>query len=136
MKISKSNIFVFVLLISVLIYFFLKGEKREQKLLENYKFTVGEISSEWHSKTTFKSFGIDYFYNLNKQKYEGIAKKKDLVIGEKYLVIYDSVELKFGKLLPMYPLPDSIEPPPNGWRLDEVPIEVDWKKIEKYILNR
>jgi len=136
-KRTKINIVFFLIIVIAQIIIFTYKKDRGKDILKSPKFTVGVISSEWHSKTTLKQPGFDFKYSINLKESQAVTNQiKIAKIGEKYLVAYDSIKPNAVSFLSIYPLPDSIEPPPNGWRLDEVPIEVDWKKIEEYILNR
>ena len=138
LKKYKWNIIIsFFILIGS--FFISKFEnKRLIRMLDHPKFSIGIITSEFHSKTTLKSPGNDFVYYINRIEFKGVTsagsncKLKD--VGDRFLIIFDSIKVgKSSRLLCNYPIPDSIKAPPDGWRLDEVPIEIDMKRIEAYI---
>lgn len=134
----KIQIIVLTPFLFYFIFIFFDDNSSIKKMLKNQKYTVGIISSKYHYKTTWKPPGTDFIYRVNLKKYEGLVSRTSFnVIGEKYLVIFDSTKItKSSNLIPFYSLPDSIESPPNGWRYDEVPIPIDSVRIRKYVLGK
>ena len=139
MKPKTINIILSFGLLLFISFLFFKTKESKSELIKSPKFTICKISSDWHSKTTFKGPGYDFEYFLYGNKHQStINQNNDNIfkLGKRFLFIYDASNPGFGFLIPFYPLSDTIKYPLNGWDLEEVPIDVDLKKIEKYILNR
>ncbi len=92
-------------------------------MIKNQKFTIGEISSEWHTKTTNKTFGIDYSYVVKNKKYVG-QTKENLKISEKYLVVFDSLNPNNATLISEYGL-NNYKSNFDGWTFKNVPFKID-----------
>lgn len=139
-KNNKYSIVIFSILLLYIAYVILDDNSAGKKSLKHPKYTVGLVG-EWHFKTTWKTAGSDFFIKLNGKEIRKTFPYNNLEdkVGKKYLVLYDSLEPhtfnKYYELLHIYPLPDSIEAPPNGWRYDEVPIPIDSVRIRKYVLG-
>jgi len=136
MKVKYSLYIIAIFLMIIFILFSLKHEKSGKlNLINNSKYTIGIITSNWHNKSTTKNFGVDYKYNIQNIQYENQISR-DLKLNNKYLLVYDSSNISnLSELLLIYPLPDSLEAPINGWKYNEVPISIDSVKIRKYVLN-
>ena len=96
--------------------------------IKNSKFTIGQISSEWHTKSTFKNFGVDYEYKINDKTYSKQISV-DLRKGNKYLVVYDSLSPKNAVLIPEYDM-NIYNSPKNGWNINELPIKINLDLIK------
>jgi len=103
MKEVFKNMRPFLLILLIIPIFYIFSIFRINKLIKNQKFTIGEISSEWHTKTTNKTFGIDYSYVVKNKKYVG-QTKENLKISEKYLVVFDSLNPNNATLISEYGL--------------------------------
>jgi len=88
---------------------------------QSQRYTIGTVYDI--GKSAKGGVMVYYEYYLNREKYrssvsiygfEGVAK-----IDEKFLVEYPGDFQWEGILLLDKPVPDSIEPPPEGW--DEIP---------------
>lgn len=101
---------------------------RSEKRIQNRKFTVGEITSEWHPKSTFKNFGVDYTYSVNGEKFIKQISE-NLNLGSKYLVVYDSLNSKNAILISEYDM-NIYQYPKNGWNTNEVPIKINLELIK------
>lgn len=137
-KLKNKNYFLIAAIIIALIISFYIGGKKITRMLNHPKFTIGMITSSFHSKTTFKPPGNDFVYYIDRIEFKGVTSAgsncKYKNVGDRFLVIFDSIKVgKSSRLLCNYPIPDSIKAPPDGWRLDEVPIEMDMKRIEEYL---
>lgn len=138
-KKTTINLILLLLLLLFISFLVLKTKKYKSELLKSPKFTVAEITSNWHSKTTFNGPGYDFEYNIDGKKYQSTVNQyNDNVfrLGRKFLFVYDTSNNNFGYILPIYPLSDTITYPLDGWKLEEVPIDIDLRKIEEYILKR
>lgn len=134
-KKTKDLIFYSICIIAF-VFMIVSWIKKTQNMLKNPRFTIGTVSSDWHSKSTFKTAGNDFEYYINGKRYEFATKSlpRGIPIGEKYLVVFDSTDLDNPSwLLTKYPIPDSIPAPTNGWSLDEIPLPIDWDEIEQEI---
>lgn len=127
----KETIFVLGI-IAVIIYSIFSQDYKTYNLKNNPKFTIGIISSDWHSKTTSKPPGKDYSFILKGKKFEHTTpvSKSVYQLGDRFLVMYDSLKPeKAAILIDYYEIPANISVPKNGWRLDEIPLKVDSQKI-------
>jgi len=134
-KLMKSTYYVrgFILIcIIFIIYMFYVNNRNIDALLKNSKYTVAIVTSEKHAKSTFKSFGHDFEYKLNDEDYMR-QTSENLVKGQKYLLVFDSLNPKYSMILAIYPIFHEIKIPKNGWKYDEVPMKIDTLKIKKYI---
>ncbi len=128
---SKYPLIIILIVIAVILYGYFNANKNKAKLLNNYKFTVARITTDWHYKND-NGIGVDYEYDVNKKKYSSTVNV-DVKNNETYLLIYDSLNPRSCLVLEMYPIYDSIEPPKNGWKYEEVPIRVDTLRIKEHI---
>ncbi|PIE50383.1 MAG: hypothetical protein CSA38_02945 [Flavobacteriales bacterium] len=103
----------------------------ERNLLKNTKYTLAIVTSDWHYKDD-SGVGVDYEYFINDKYYyktSNIRVRK----GEKYIIVYDSLNPNTHCLLNNYELSDTIIPPKNGWKYNEVPIPIDSAYIRNII---
>lgn len=121
---------VFPIVWMIYLYFFSNVEINH--ILKNSKYTVTVITSDWHTKSGFKSFGIDYEYHVDGKLYIKQTLKK-LMKSQKYLLVFDSLNPQNARILEMYPLYDSINLPENGWTYKQVPISIDSIQIKEYV---
>ena len=113
--------------------FMLLGYRDQKTITKNKKYTIGTITSEWHHKND-KGVGVDFEYNVNGKKYDKTFSK-DVEIGNKYLVVFDSIHPNRFVLLPFYEFDKKFnyDVPQNGWKFSEVPILIDTVKVNNYI---
>lgn len=128
----KKNWFVLsiiTIIISIALLYVIAFIKKDD-ILNNSKFTVGTMTSNWHQKNN-RGVGTDFIYFVNGMK---ISKTThyDLKKGTKYLVMYDSLSPSWYIMIGHHQLPDSIEPPPNGWKFNEIPIPIDSGDLKQY----
>lgn len=128
MKQIFKNIKPFFLILLIPLFFGVLSYFRSEKMLKNKKFTIGEITSEWHSQSTFKSFGVDYTYIVDDEVFTKQISK-DLKKGNKYLVVYDSLNPNNAMIIPEYYM-NIYKIPENGWHKEELPIKVSLDFIE------
>ncbi|SFN92541.1 hypothetical protein SAMN05421594_4741 [Chryseobacterium oleae] len=101
--------------------------------MENPKYTIALIISDWHHKDT-NGIGVDYEYFVNKRRYSSTINL-DLKKNEKYLLIFDSLHPKSNALLDAYKIDQLFNLPVKGWSFNELPIKVDTTKIENVVLG-
>ncbi|MGX9985026.1 hypothetical protein [Soonwooa purpurea] len=102
-------------------------------ILFNLKYTIGVVSSNQYFN---KGAGSGYDYQFYAQK--GLMTGHDdgnLVRFRKYLVVYDSVNIKNGFLiLDAYDVKDSLKnkniDETEGWSIDKLPFAFDKRKLE------
>ena len=87
----------------------------EPKLREKGKYTIGYIYSPHKGGASiyykFKT-GTKFYYSNTTS-----GKEKKYLINKKLLLIYVEGEEDISRILPEYPVPDSIkEAPPEGWK--------------------
>jgi len=102
-----------------------------ERLLKYAKYTDATVVSEWHHKNN-TGIGVDYEYKVSGRKHE-FTINLDLKKNGKYLLAYDSLKPGNGQILEMYPLPENIRAPENGWHLNELPFKADRQEILGYI---
>lgn len=108
-------------------------------MLNNLKYTIGTVSSDrFYSKST--GDGFDYEFHTQ----NGIKKPHSdgsLIKGRKYLVAYDSINIKNGFIiLDSYDITDSLKKKDinekEGWAIDKIPFGVDKKKLNTDVAER
>lgn len=110
-------------------------------IVRHTKYTVGKISSQLNKS------GYDYIFVWNNDRREG-HQRGDFIPGHKYLVAYDSTNIKNGFLiLDKFDVTDSLEKHRifdeyglywEGWSLQKIPFQYDKSDIEfevKEIIN-
>lgn len=102
-----------------------------RNLLKNTKYTVATVIHDWHYKNNHGT-GVDYEYFVNGKYYYKTSNIR-VQKGEQYILVYDSLNPNTHCLLTYYELTDSITPPKNGWKYEEIPIEIDSAEIREYI---
>lgn len=131
---NKFWIAFIVGLILFIVYASYEEDSENLQMLKHPKFTIGTITSEWHSKTTFKTFGIDYRFTVDGYNFLYQTRDNSVLKGERYLVIYDSLNPRnINRFLTIYKVPNNIETPYYGWKYSEVPFKIDSNKIKNYI---
>lgn len=130
-KMIKRNLPILIIVSGILFvgYLLMQASINTKNILNHPKFTIAQITSEWHHKND-RGIGYDYEYLVNNDKYEGSINIR-IKNGEKYLVIYDSIKPQNAVILEFYLLPKDLPIPINGWRYDEVPIKIDSIKIKE-----
>ena len=127
------HVIVIFLVVAVIIYGYIDAKINSEQLVRYPKYTIAIITSDWHHKNG-RGFGVDYKYSVSGKVYD-LTRDVKVKKGEKYLLIYDSVKPRNCLVLEMYPIPDSIEIPENGWQYEDVPIKIDSSKIKEHIEN-
>lgn len=122
-------------MVGIFIIFYLFSLRNQKTILKNQKYTLGIITSEFHHKTTGKPAGKDYEYKVRGRKYEKTASRIRTKIGSKYLIIYDSLHPNRACLLRDYEINKEIkiEYKEDGWKPNEVPINIDTIQIRKFV---
>lgn len=124
--------FIAILLIIfvIIIVSYLYGMNSLKSTIKNSKFTVANITSNWHQKNN-TGVGTDFIYKV---KDNNISKTCDcnLKKGTKYLVMYDSLKPSNYIMLEHHQLPNNIFAPYNGWSFKEIPIKIDSTDLKKY----
>lgn len=102
-------------------------------ILRHTKYTVGKISSQLNKS------GYDYVFVWNDDRREG-HQRGNFIPGHKYLVAYDSTNVKNGFLildrfdvtdsLEKYHLSDEDQVYWEGWSLQKIPFQYDKSDIE------
>lgn len=96
-----------------------------RSFLKHIKYIPATVSSDFHYKNTCGCSGYDYSFYLNSRKYLRGTSKGEFIKGRKYLAAYDSLNPSSGKLLEI-DITDSIyKVPENGWKLEDIPINID-----------
>jgi len=98
------------------------------------KYTSALVVSDWHHKNT-NGIGVDYEYFVNNIKYTNTINL-DLKRGQRYLLVFDSIEPVNNVILDIYPIYNTSSIPLNGWKINELPIKVDSTKINDIILEK
>ncbi|WP_126653200.1 hypothetical protein [Chryseobacterium aureum] len=107
-----------------------------KEMLKNLKYTTGTISTDrFYSKST----GDGYDYEFYTQK--GIKETHadgNFIKGRKYLVVYDSVNIKNGfMILEGYDITDSLKNKNinerEGWSIDKIPFGFDKKSLNEEV---
>lgn len=117
MRIIKNNIiFIGIVLVALIGYGYFQWLKT---LPQNY--TIGEVVDIY--KPLKGSERADFSYYISKKEYRSSIRlsgfKGKIKVGQKYLVEIPEDHSARGILLLMYPVPDSVEAPIDGW--DEKP---------------
>jgi len=128
---NKMPLIIISIVIAIIFYGYLDANNNKEQLLKNFKFTVARITSDWHYKND-NGIGVDYEYFVNKNRYSSTVNV-DVKKNETYLLVYDSIKPRNCLVLEMYPIYDSIEPPKNGWKYEDLPIKVDTLRIKEHI---
>lgn len=129
----KKNLHILVIsiVVIVIVFGFIISGINSRRLLENAKYTVATVTSDWHHKNN-TGVGVDYEYYVNEKSY-GYTINLDLKKNEKYLIAYDSLKPSNCQILEMYPLNSDIISPINGWDLNELPIKINSEEVFDYI---
>lgn len=111
-------------------------------ILKHTKYTVGKISSQFYKS------GYDYIFVWNDDRRDG-HQNGAFIPGHKYLVAYDSTNVKNGFLiLDRFDVTDSLDKHRifgeyglywEGWSLQKIPFQYDKSDIQfevKEILNK
>lgn len=108
-------------------------------ILKNPKYTVAEATSGYYNKKAFGK-GNDFTFNYGKGIIRNAHQDREFVEGRKYLVVYDSINIRNGFLiLDKYDITDSlikyhINPDYKiydvGWSLPQIPFKYDKSDIE------
>ena len=114
-KISKYILIGFGLLV---VGIFMKDLFMDQpKLREKGRYTIGYI---YKYRKRLKGADISYYkYNVRNKLWYGstIDGESEELIHKRFLVKYVEGEEDISRILPEYPVPDSIkEAPPEGWK--------------------
>ncbi|PIE50882.1 MAG: hypothetical protein CSA38_00940 [Flavobacteriales bacterium] len=104
----------------------LKNFDKKEKLNKNIKYTIAKIEKiemggkNWSNCTYYINGTISNSYTKIITDSE-----KGNFLGKKFLVKFDSLNLKNSKILLEYPILDSVPIPLNGWK--EVP---QWIEVQ------
>ncbi|MBP0613407.1 hypothetical protein J8J42_10150 [Chryseobacterium sp. cx-311] len=134
-KIS-SKLFLMGCLIVIIMAFavtYLIGTMEVRSTLTHCKYTVGTMTSDWHHRNN-NGFGTDFSYEVEGIVFNRITHS-DLRKGEKYLVMYDSLNPSGSLLLDKHKVPARIEAPFKGWKFSEIPIAIDSSDLSMYIIK-
>jgi len=133
---NHKSIVVCLLIIGLLIYAFRYQYSRSPKIgiLKNTKYTIGKVTSKYNYKS-----GYDYIFVLNENREDG-HQDGNFIFGHKYLVAYDSTDVKNGfMILDKFDVTDSLEKYQlfdkgqvywEGWSLQKIPFQYDKSDIE------
>ncbi|WP_312321732.1 hypothetical protein [Soonwooa sp.] len=129
---KKKNILYAAPIVLVIIFSLINSYFTSGKINKHPKYTTAILVNEYLARrlTTF-----DYNYSINGIKYTNAVSSNKVEIGEKYLVVYDSLNPKNCALLLIYPIEKDYEPASNGWKYNEVPFKIDTVLIQKYVKN-
>ncbi|WP_415325191.1 hypothetical protein [Chryseobacterium sp. MMS23-Vi53] len=108
-------------------------------ILKNSNYTVAEATSGYYNKKAFRK-GNDFRFNYGKGIIRNAHQDGEFVEGRKYLVVYDSINIRNGFLiLDKFDITDSltkyhIYPDYTiydvGWSLPHIPFKYDKSDIE------
>ena len=133
--INKNFHFILISIIIVVIgYWYFSSVNGLKNVSNRQKYTTALVVSDWHHKNT-SGIGIDYEYFVNNIKYTNTINL-DLKKGQKYLLVFDSIEPVNNVILDIYPIYNTSPIPLNGWKINELPIKVDSTKINNIILEK
>ncbi|SKC07939.1 hypothetical protein SAMN05660477_02844 [Soonwooa buanensis] len=129
---KNKNILYAAPVVLVIIVGFINSYIVSGKINKHPKYTTAVLINEYVAgkRTTF-----DYNYNIKGIKYTNAISSNKVEIGEKYLVVYDSLNPKNCALLLIYPIEKDYKPTSNGWKYNEVPFKIDTVLIQKYVKN-
>lgn len=146
MKNNHKSILICLLIIGTLIYAVRIQYIKKSKIgiLNNTKYTVGKVTSKYD----YYRYGYDYIFVFNDSRKDG-HQDGDFIPGHKYLVAYDSTDVKNGFLiLDRFDVTDSLEKHRifgeyglywEGWSLQKIPFQYDKSDIQfevKEIINK
>ncbi|MCT2407806.1 hypothetical protein NZD88_09680 [Chryseobacterium antibioticum] len=108
-------------------------------LLKNAKYTIGEITSDYYGDRARKK-GNDFRFKYEKGFIRDAHQDGEFINGRKYLVVYDSVNIRNGYLiLDKFDITDSLNKYhiyknydyyDVGWSLSKIPFKYDKSDIE------
>lgn len=131
MKNRKSFFWIFFIFLTVILYYYKNiGNKSFKK---HTKYTVATVISDFHYKKTNSSAGYDYIFKLNNKIYERGSSNGNFIKNRKYLLAYDSTNLRFLNLFNIDITDSLYKYPKNGWTLKEIPFKVDTVYIKNKI---
>ncbi|RXM40441.1 hypothetical protein BOQ62_05575 [Chryseobacterium sp. CH21] len=133
--INKNFHFILISIVIVVIgYWYFSSVNGLRNVSNRQKYTTALVVSDWHHKNT-NGIGVDYEYFVNNIKYANTINL-DLKKGQKYLLVFDSIEPLNNVILDIYPIYNTSKIPLNGWKINELPIKVDTTKINNIILEK
>ena len=117
-KINKISKYILIGLGLLVVGIFIKDLFIDQpKLREKGRYTIGYI---YKYRKRLKGADISYYkYNVRNKLWYGstIDGESEELIHKRFLVKYVEGEEDISRILPEYPVPDSIkEAPPEGWK--------------------
>ncbi|KIC64948.1 hypothetical protein RM51_00340 [Chryseobacterium taiwanense] len=128
------GLLIFGLLIYVMKYKIIKNP--QVGILKNTKYTIGKITSKFNYNK--RRPGYDFIFVFNNDRKEG-HQNGSFIPGHKYLVAYDSTNIKNGFLildkfdvtdsLEKYHLSDKDQVYWEGWSLQKIPFQYDKSDI-------
>ncbi|MGX9985027.1 hypothetical protein [Soonwooa purpurea] len=126
---KNKNVIYWIPLFLIIIFGLINSRITSQNIIKNSKFTTAVVVDEYLEG---RRSTRDYEYIVQKRKYKNSISEKDVLIGDKYLIIYDSLNPKNCALLLMYPIEKKYKNN-NEWKYNEVPFKIDTLLIQKYV---
>lgn len=131
----KKNIVLLGLIIIFFVSAYYFNKYRTNSLQNHYRFSIAEVTSDFHYKN-WNGTGSDFIYYVKNKKYKGGVNSRNVIKGTKYLIAYDnSGKTNRTEFFENIIIPENIKPPIEGWSLEEIPFNVDTvfikKKLEK-----
>ncbi|ASW74632.1 hypothetical protein CJF12_10285 [Chryseobacterium piperi] len=112
--------------IAFIAYFVLRNNKREESLTKNLKYSIAKIESIEMGGKNWSDCSFYLHGNLI-SSYTRIIRdgEREQFLGKRFLVKYDSLNIKNAKILIDIPVPDNIKSPPPG----------DWKELPSWAIK-
>lgn len=140
---KKGNIILLIIVCSIgwIIYFLKYKAIRSPTavILKNSKYTIGEVTSDSYGDRRYKK-GNDYKFSYGDAIRKTGHQDGEFIKGRKYLVVYDSTDLRNGYLLlDKFDITDSLQKYQIyknydyydiGWSLQKIPFKYDKSNIE------
>lgn len=143
MKRENKVLLIIIIICGIgLIIYFLKYKSISPPaaiILKNAKYTVGEITSVYYGDRARKK-GNDFTFSYKEAVIRNAHQDGEFINGRKYLVVYDSVNIRNGYLiLDKFDITDSLNKYHIykqygiynvGWSLSKIPFKYDKSDIE------
>lgn len=116
----KKILFILIFSIGLLIVIIRNNHKKES-LIKNTKYTVVKIlDAKVHGKNDTEFTFILYGQILKSYGKLLWRNERQNIIGKKFLLEYDSTNIRNNKILIDIPIPENIQVPNDGWRYKPV----------------
>lgn len=131
------NLFFIICFLSAIIFAWKMFKNRglsENSLWTNQKYTIATYDSDYDTYPKGLG-GVSYSYSYKDEiyrNYQGPVNEESKK-GELSLIIFDSINPKNAAILELYKFKNKDSVPPNGWRLNEVPVPIDTSYVHKRI---